>query len=208
MANLFYVRIGLEIGFCGNGLGWRDGRHTVGDNLSSALDNRIRLRFGVSLGLRFSGSGRGFFRFLSVLGGFLRSIGGLLLFVDREESELAILHALQVADSQVSRILVNNREAGTERVTFAPQNSLRRIAIMPSDLDDIRVFTSFSLTTEELPHYQVRYLGAQHVDEFDQPTAVVDDEGNYGNAHLIWRRPDGLLLGASEPRRDGIALGL
>jgi gamma-glutamyltranspeptidase / glutathione hydrolase len=46
------------------------------------------------------------------------------------------------------------------------------------------------------------------VDAFDRPAAVVDDEGNYGNAHLILRRSDGLLLGASEPRRDGIALGL
>jgi len=46
------------------------------------------------------------------------------------------------------------------------------------------------------------------VDAFDRPAAVVDDESNYGNAQLIWRRPDGLLLGASEPRRDGIALGL
>ena len=46
------------------------------------------------------------------------------------------------------------------------------------------------------------------VDAFDRSATVVDDEGNYGNAQLIWRRPDGLLLGASEPRRDGIALGL
>ena len=46
------------------------------------------------------------------------------------------------------------------------------------------------------------------VDAFDRPAAVVDDESNYGNAHLIWRRPGGLLLGATEPRRDGVALGM
>jgi gamma-glutamyltranspeptidase/glutathione hydrolase len=46
------------------------------------------------------------------------------------------------------------------------------------------------------------------VGEFDRPATVVDDESNYGNAHLIWRRTDGLLLGATEPRRDGLALGL
>lgn len=54
-----------------------------------------------------------------------------------------------------------------ERVTFAPQNTLRRISIMPSDVEDFREFTSFMLTGEELPQYQVRYLGAQHVDDLD-----------------------------------------
>ncbi|MGH9522329.1 MAG: hypothetical protein ACRD3E_07340 [Terriglobales bacterium] len=54
-----------------------------------------------------------------------------------------------------------------EHVTFAPQNSLRRISIMPSDVEDFREFTSFMLTSEELPQYQVRYLGAQHVDDLD-----------------------------------------
>jgi gamma-glutamyltranspeptidase/glutathione hydrolase len=44
--------------------------------------------------------------------------------------------------------------------------------------------------------------------EFERPASVIDDEGNYGNGHVIWRRPDGLLLGGSEPRRDGVALGL
>jgi gamma-glutamyltranspeptidase / glutathione hydrolase len=40
-----------------------------------------------------------------------------------------------------------------------------------------------------------------------RPAKVVDDEMNYGNAHVIWRQPDGVLLGGSEPRRDGVALG-
>ncbi len=40
-----------------------------------------------------------------------------------------------------------------------------------------------------------------------RPAQVVDDEGNFGNGHVIWRRGDGLLVGGSEPRRDGLALG-
>ena len=39
-------------------------------------------------------------------------------------------------------------------------------------------------------------------------TRVVDDPDNFGNGHVIARRRDGLLVGGSEPRRDGAALGL
>jgi gamma-glutamyltranspeptidase/glutathione hydrolase len=40
-----------------------------------------------------------------------------------------------------------------------------------------------------------------------RPTAVVDTDDNYGNGHVIVRRPDGRLLGGTEPRRDGLAVG-
>ena len=43
---------------------------------------------------------------------------------------------------------------------------------------------------------------------FGRPAAVVDDEGNFGNAHLITRDGGGRLAGGSEPRRDGHALGI
>ena len=41
----------------------------------------------------------------------------------------------------------------------------------------------------------------------DRPTTVVDTDDNYGNGHLIVRPPDGRLLGGTEPRRDGLAVG-
>ena len=46
------------------------------------------------------------------------------------------------------------------------------------------------------------------VGTFGRPAAVVDDEGNFGNAHLITRDGGGRLAGGSEPRRDGHALGI
>jgi gamma-glutamyltranspeptidase/glutathione hydrolase len=39
-------------------------------------------------------------------------------------------------------------------------------------------------------------------------TVVVDTDDNYGNGHLIVRPPDGRLLGGTEPRRDGLAVGV
>jgi gamma-glutamyltranspeptidase / glutathione hydrolase len=68
----------------------------------------------------------------------------------------------------------------------------------------------------DAPRYRLEEAGGVSLEpplahlsgDFDRPVTVADDEGNFGNAQLIWRRPDGLLLGASEPRRDGIALGL
>ena len=75
-----------------------------------------------------------------------------------------------IVDGEYRQVLdISYDEHGNrlERVTFAPQNSLRRISIMPSDVEDFREFTSFMLTSEELPDYEVRYLGAQHVDDLD-----------------------------------------
>jgi gamma-glutamyltranspeptidase/glutathione hydrolase len=40
-----------------------------------------------------------------------------------------------------------------------------------------------------------------------RPASVVDADDNYGNGHLIVRAPDGRLLGGTEPRRDGLAIG-
>lgn len=68
---------------------------------------------------------------------------------------------------QVVEVGVDEQGRRTERVTFAPQTSLRRLTLTPSDFEDIRTFAIFSLTTDELPRYTVRYLGGQHVDELD-----------------------------------------
>ena len=40
----------------------------------------------------------------------------------------------------------------------------------------------------------------------DRVTTVIDTDDNYGNGHLIVRRPDGRLIGGTEPRRDGLAV--
>jgi hypothetical protein len=66
---------------------------------------------------------------------------------------------------QVSEITPGNNPA--ERVTFAPQSTLRRIGLTPDDLDDIHIRLPFAFSTEELPLFSVAYVGRQHVDMLD-----------------------------------------
>ncbi len=54
-----------------------------------------------------------------------------------------------------------------ENVTFAPQPSLRQLAISREDEEDFRNKMAFVMTTEELPRYNLIYAGQQHVDEID-----------------------------------------
>jgi hypothetical protein len=52
-----------------------------------------------------------------------------------------------------------------ENVVFAPQSTLQRIGMSSEDLDDIRHRLPFVLTTEEIPDYDILYVGQQQEDE-------------------------------------------
>lgn len=52
-----------------------------------------------------------------------------------------------------------------EKITYAPPDSLRRITMSKQDLDDLKNIQPFVLTTEDLPKYNVTYVGRQVVDE-------------------------------------------
>jgi gamma-glutamyltranspeptidase/glutathione hydrolase len=49
---------------------------------------------------------------------------------------------------------------------------------------------------------------AHLADTLGRRAEVLDIEDEFGNGHVIARGDDGLLHGGSEPRRDGVALGL
>lgn len=53
----------------------------------------------------------------------------------------------------------------TEKTVFAPESTLQRIMMTPSDLQDIQKGYPFVLTTEEIAQYNVKYVGKQQVDE-------------------------------------------
>jgi hypothetical protein len=52
-----------------------------------------------------------------------------------------------------------------EKTVYSPENTLKRILLTPSDLQDIEGLYSFVLTTDEVPAYNITYVGRQKVDE-------------------------------------------
>jgi hypothetical protein len=68
---------------------------------------------------------------------------------------------------QVTDITFNNDGKREEHVVFAPENTLQRVMMSPADFQDIEHRLPFILTTEDLPQYDITYLGRQHVDELD-----------------------------------------
>ena len=52
-----------------------------------------------------------------------------------------------------------------EVVTYAPPPTLERIMLTQQDLDDVRNIQPFVLTTQDLPKYNITYVGRQQVDQ-------------------------------------------
>src|SRR5437870_3444889 len=66
---------------------------------------------------------------------------------------------------EIFDVLFNDQGKRLENVVYAPQSSLSRIQMSPEDLDDIRHRLPFVLTAEEVPEYQILYVGQQQEDE-------------------------------------------
>jgi hypothetical protein len=70
---------------------------------------------------------------------------------------------------QVTDITFNKEGRREEHVLFAPQNTLdnANITMTVADFDEIEHRLPFILTTDDLPKYQVDYVGRQKVDDLD-----------------------------------------
>ncbi len=68
---------------------------------------------------------------------------------------------------EVDDVIFDPSGARTEKVVFAPGNTLTRVMMSPSDLQDIQHGYPFVLTAADLPLYDVKYVGRQKVDEVD-----------------------------------------
>ena len=68
---------------------------------------------------------------------------------------------------EVDDVMFDTAGKRTERVVFAPPNTLQRVMMSPSDLQDIQHGYPFVLTTGQVPDYDIKYVGRQQVDEVD-----------------------------------------
>ncbi len=68
---------------------------------------------------------------------------------------------------QISEVTLNDIGKRVENTTFAPLSTLRRLSLSQDDMDDIRQRLPFALTTEELPHFSISYVGRQRVDQLN-----------------------------------------
>jgi hypothetical protein len=94
-----------------------------------------------------------------------------------------------------------------EHVTFAPQLSLRRIILTQQDMDDIEHVQPFVLTSEELPKYDVKYLGREQIDEigtyvFDVTPKKVEKGQRYFQGR-IWVEDKDLQIVKTFGRAEG-----
>ena len=61
-----------------------------------------------------------------------------------------------------------------DKVTFAPVTTIQRLIMTQQDFDDIEKVWPLVMTTAEIPKYDVKYVGREHVDELN--TYVFDLE--------------------------------
>jgi hypothetical protein len=66
---------------------------------------------------------------------------------------------------EIFDVLFDDQGKRLENVVFAPQSSLNMISMSPEDIDDIRHRLPFVLTSDEIPEYQILYVGQQQEDE-------------------------------------------
>jgi hypothetical protein len=66
---------------------------------------------------------------------------------------------------EVEDVLFDDKGKRIEHVVFAPQSSLVGISMTKEDYDDIRNRMPFVLTSDEIPEYQILYVGKQRIDE-------------------------------------------
>ncbi len=66
---------------------------------------------------------------------------------------------------EVFDVMFDDKGHRIENVVFAPQSNLTKIYMSQEDMQDIRHKLPFVLTTEDLPEYNILYVGQQQEDE-------------------------------------------
>ena len=68
---------------------------------------------------------------------------------------------------EVFDVMFDPKGKRIENVVFAPQSSLTKIYMSQEDMEDIRHKLPFVLTTDDLPQYNILYVGQQKEDELN-----------------------------------------
>jgi hypothetical protein len=66
---------------------------------------------------------------------------------------------------QVVDVTFDDQGRRQERVVFAPVSTLQRVGMTREDIDDIQHRLPFVLTSDEIPEYNILYVGQQQEDE-------------------------------------------
>jgi hypothetical protein len=68
---------------------------------------------------------------------------------------------------EVTTVSFDDKGKRQEKVTFAEQSTLRGIQLTADDIDDVRRFMPWILTSDQVPEYNLTYSGQMHVDDLD-----------------------------------------
>jgi hypothetical protein len=99
---------------------------------------------------------------------------------------------------EVDDVIFDSTGRRTERVDFAPPNTLKQIMMSPTDLQDLQHGYSFVLTTADFPAYDIKYIGRQQVDEvkcyaFDVSPKTIEKGKRYFDGR-VWVDSDDLQI--------------
>ncbi len=105
---------------------------------------------------------------------------------------------------EVDDVIFSPNGARLDKVVYAPPNSLTRIIMMPSDLQDIEHNYQFVLTPENLSQYDVKYVGRQQIDQVDcyvfDVTPKTIDKKNRRFLGRVWVDAQELLIVVTDGR--------
>ena len=68
---------------------------------------------------------------------------------------------------RVSDIVLDDRGNRIEKITFFPQPTLVALQITNEDMQDLAGVQPFALATEDIPKYQIDYVGKEKIDELN-----------------------------------------
>jgi hypothetical protein len=68
---------------------------------------------------------------------------------------------------EITQVSYDDKGKRQEKVTFGEISTLRNVSLTATDMEDIRVFMPWILSTDIAPEYKLTYAGQQHVDDLD-----------------------------------------